>query len=128
MRFSTFVTLAMGMASIANAVPVSNGTENTEDFWQNFLLPEAEAIEVLPETVLTKRTFNLFGKSCKTMPGDLFWPSNLGWNVLKFAVGGRLLKPKPAGRVCHNSFEGSSTYDAAACSQAQAGWYDPDWQ
>jgi hypothetical protein len=132
MRYSTFVTLAMAMAGIASAIPVDPITEpvppaeETEEYWEQFLLPEAEAVPILNETHVAKRSF--FGKTCKTMPGDLFWPGNLGWAIFDLAVGGRLIKPKPAGRVCHNSFYGENTYDAAACSQMQANWYDPNWQ
>jgi hypothetical protein len=60
--------------------------------------------------------------SCKSYPGTAFWPSNIAWAALNFTVGGRLEGVVPPAAVCHNSFNGAKTYNAAECSSLSSNW------
>lgn len=64
---------------------------------------------------------------CKVIPGDREWPSPASWNVLKAAVGGRLINPIPPAAVCHEEFEGKQTYDAAKCQEVTTEWSGQDF-
>ena len=62
------------------------------------------------------------GQDCKCGPNDACWPSKRDWDRLNSTVNGRLIKTVPIGAVCHDSYDGQPTYDAAACTQLQATW------
>ena len=61
--------------------------------------------------------------SCRYLPGDKGWPSNLQWKLLNVTVGGRLVKTVPLGTPCHNP-----AYDAAQCTSLQNQWLSPQLQ
>jgi len=52
---------------------------------------------------------------CKTMPGDLLYPSKLVWGVFDLLLGGALEKIVPIGSPCYKKFE-YNNYDAGKCA------------
>jgi hypothetical protein len=40
--------------------------------------------------------------SCKTFPGDLFWPAPALWDLFNLLLGGKLIKAVPIAAPCHN--------------------------
>jgi hypothetical protein len=52
------------------------------------------------------------GSQCKAAPGDAAWPTLDEWAQFNKSLGGRLLKPRPAGAVC---FPGPD-YDNNTCA------------
>lgn len=58
--------------------------------------------------------------SCRAYPGTSTWPSTSQWAALDTAVSGRLDAVVPPGAVCHNSFNGVSTFNQAKCTQLLA--------
>jgi hypothetical protein len=52
---------------------------------------------------------------CKTMPGDLLYPSELVWGIFDLLLGGALEKIVPIGSPCYKKSE-YNNYDAAKCS------------
>jgi hypothetical protein len=65
--------------------------------------------------------------SCKCYEGDKCWPSVSAWDALNSTVGGRLVKFVPHAAVCHNTFEGESTFNAAGCTEAIANQGNQPW-
>lgn len=60
---------------------------------------------------------------CRSLPGDVTWPSAIVWAGLNKTVDGRLVAEVPLGHVCHDP-----TYDAAACAALQEKWTLPTTQ
>jgi hypothetical protein len=52
---------------------------------------------------------------CKTMPGDLLYPSKLVWGIFDLLLGGALEKIVPIGSPCYKKSE-YNNYDAAKCA------------
>lgn len=65
--------------------------------------------------------------SCKCYEGDACWPSIATWTALNATVGGRLLKFVPHQAVCHNTFEGINTFNAAGCAVATKNQDNQEW-
>ncbi|KAL4969926.1 FAD-binding oxidoreductase [Aspergillus stella-maris] len=61
--------------------------------------------------------------SCKLMPGDDGWPSEVAWEVFNLLVGGSLIKPAPLAAVCYPDWP---EYDADACSTITTDWITSD--
>jgi hypothetical protein len=66
--------------------------------------------------------------SCKCIPGDQCWPDTAKWAALNETVGGALLKVVPPSAVCHNTFDGQATYNAADCQDVTNNWGNETWQ
>lgn len=66
---------------------------------------------------------------CKCYSDNSCFPSAADFNALNKTVGGALKLAIPPGAVCHNKFGNLSvsTYNAAACSNAQANWLNEQW-
>lgn len=56
---------------------------------------------------------------CKTMPGDLLYPSKLVWGVFDLLLGGALEKIVPIGSPCYKKSE-YNNYNAAKCASLVA--------
>jgi hypothetical protein len=65
---------------------------------------------------------------CKCVQTDACWPADSVWNSLNTTVGGNLHKVVPDAAVCHNTFEGQPTYDAAACEDVTNNFGLQPWQ
>ncbi|KAK3386796.1 hypothetical protein B0H63DRAFT_558417 [Podospora didyma] len=80
---------------------------------------------------LQSATYKGSNYGCKCYVGQSCWPAANKWNQLNNTVGGRLQAHIPPGAVCHNTFQGPfgnvSTYNAAACADAQANFGDEAW-
>jgi hypothetical protein len=61
--------------------------------------------------------------ACRTMAGDLTWPSPSTWQAFNTSVGGRLVATVPLASVCH-----SPHYNATACAVVQANWNVAEFQ
>ncbi|PGH21611.1 hypothetical protein AJ80_03044 [Polytolypa hystricis UAMH7299] len=68
-----------------------------------------------PKDDVAKRAFT----SCKTFPGDFFWPSKVIWKVFNLLTGGALIETVPIGAVCYNS---TKHYDEAKCQNLLDNW------
>lgn len=64
------------------------------------------------------------GLKCKCYDGDSCWPSAAAWDSLNASVDGNLVKVVPLAAVCHNTFEGTPTYNAAARASVTANFND----
>jgi hypothetical protein len=73
-------------------------------------------------------TWNGEQYKCKCTPSDACWPASEQWKTLNASVTGNLVFNIPPAAVCHNTFKGISTYDAAACQAATASWSSEQWQ
>ncbi|KAF8254011.1 FAD/FMN-containing isoamyl alcohol oxidase-like protein MreA [Wilcoxina mikolae CBS 423.85] len=71
-------------------------------------------------SALPQQFSSFSSSSCKAYPDTPSWPSSQQWLALNNTVNGRLDAVIPPGAICHNSFNGISTYNAAACSAYQA--------
>ncbi|KAM5350689.1 hypothetical protein ACJ41O_007194 [Fusarium nematophilum] len=69
------------------------------------------------DTAVKKRSL----ASCKTYPGDLFWPIGIAWQVFDLLVGGALIKTKPIASPCYDDF---GNYNAAKCESIGSQWTD----
>jgi hypothetical protein len=79
---------------------------------------------VVLTAAISSASATFFGQpDCKYLPGDSQWPSNFQWELLDFAVGGRLVKTVPLGTPCHNP-----NYNAAVCQNLQNNWLNPSLQ
>ncbi|KAF2755342.1 isoamyl alcohol oxidase [Pseudovirgaria hyperparasitica] len=65
--------------------------------------------------------------SCKCYPGDHCWPAADKWNALNTTVNGALRSVVPAAAVCHESFQGSPTYNAEACAEVNKNIHSESW-
>ncbi|KAH7409764.1 hypothetical protein DE146DRAFT_604491 [Phaeosphaeria sp. MPI-PUGE-AT-0046c] len=76
------------------------------------------------------RAFAAPPQRCRTIPGDITWPSSDDWFALNNTVQGSLIATVPVGAVCHASLlhnESSvSTYNQAACDALRDVWYFPE--
>lgn len=63
--------------------------------------------------------------SCKSIPGDHQWPSQVRWNQLNETVGGHLIATEPQAAVCHPNGYGAIQYNATACTALKAVWDKP---
>lgn len=131
MRLQALIATAVSLVNVAAQVVDPSIIEDVTpqelvdpSFWSQFLEPANETLPLKKRSIIIPGIRN---KACKTFPGDLLWPNSLGWNILKLAVGGRLLVGAPGGRVCHNSLNGKPTYNADQCQVALGGFYDPEW-
>jgi hypothetical protein len=52
---------------------------------------------------------------CKTMPGDLLYPSKVAWGVFDLLLGGALEKIVPIGSPCYKKSQ-YGNYDAEKCA------------
>ena len=70
-----------------------------------------------------------YGKKsrCRSIPGDVEWPSESDWAGLNQTVGGNLIATVPIGAVCHRSLLGKpsneSQYDEEACAALRDDWF-----
>jgi hypothetical protein len=64
---------------------------------------------------------------CKCYPGDRCWPSASKWKTLNSTVQGALKEVVPDAAVCYNTFDGKSTYNAAACANATQNFPGEQW-
>ncbi|KAF7329138.1 FAD-binding domain protein [Mycena kentingensis (nom. inval.)] len=55
--------------------------------------------------------------------GDPCWPSANTWAKFNASIGGHLIAPLPPAAACHTQF-----FDAAACDDAKANWFDAKWR
>ncbi|KAI1763346.1 FAD-binding domain-containing protein [Hypoxylon sp. FL1150] len=68
---------------------------------------------------------------CRSIPGDLSWPTKADWNQLNATVGGRLIATSPIAASCHyssslgGSATSSSTFDQKACDALRNEWFFP---
>ncbi|CAG8961274.1 hypothetical protein HYFRA_00013553, partial [Hymenoscyphus fraxineus] len=60
-------------------------------------------------------------RKCKVFPGDTSWPSKPTWETLNLLSGGALIETVPIGAVCYTNH---SAYNATACTNLLANWYD----
>jgi hypothetical protein len=58
---------------------------------------------------------------CKTMPGDLLYPSKLVWGLFDLLLGGALEKIVPIGSVCYPNSQ-YNNYDAERCDYITKNW------
>ena len=58
---------------------------------------------------------------CKTMPGDLLYPSKLVWGVFDLLLGGALEKIVPIGSPCYKKSE-YNNYNAEKCASLVANY------
>jgi len=83
-------------------------------------------------TALVSTTWNGQNYGCKCYLGESCWPSANAWQKLNASVDGQLLVHIPPGAPCHNTFDGPlgtlNTYDAAACTDANANFNKETWQ
>ncbi|KAJ5326296.1 FAD linked oxidase N-terminal [Penicillium brevicompactum] len=56
---------------------------------------------------------------CKAMPGDLFWPLDLVWDLFDLLLGGRLIKTVPLAAYCYPDWP---EYDATKCASITTDW------
>lgn len=64
------------------------------------------------------------GLRCRCLASDSScWPNASAWKTFNDSIDGRLLIPEPSAAVCDGR-----TYDAAACTVAQAQWSNPVWR
>ncbi|KAL4986609.1 hypothetical protein BDW68DRAFT_178627 [Aspergillus falconensis] len=61
--------------------------------------------------------------SCKVMPGDDEWPSDLTWGIFDLLLGGSLIKAKPLAAYCYTDWP---EYDADKCSEITTAWITSD--
>ncbi|KAK7458171.1 hypothetical protein VKT23_010079 [Stygiomarasmius scandens] len=59
--------------------------------------------------------------ACRTMPGDLTWPSSFVLRSFNQSIDGRLIKTIPIAHVCHYP-----DYDEAKCKYIQDNWKRPE--
>ncbi|KAF2120473.1 FAD/FMN-containing isoamyl alcohol oxidase-like protein MreA [Lophiotrema nucula] len=69
---------------------------------------------------------------CKCYSDNACWPTVTDWTSLNTTVAGALKRATPPGAVCHRSLStagvsNASTYNAAACADAQANWLNEKW-
>jgi len=60
---------------------------------------------------------------CKTVPGDLLWPSDSIWGLFDLILGGALEPIKPIASVCYPE-SAYDDYDASKCASVTANWGD----
>ncbi|OTB02672.1 hypothetical protein M426DRAFT_322434 [Hypoxylon sp. CI-4A] len=61
---------------------------------------------------------------CRTIPGDLSWPSEADWNSLNKTVDGKLIATIPIAAPCHHSAPGNpDTFDQEACDALRNEWF-----
>jgi hypothetical protein len=65
---------------------------------------------------------------CKCSDIDACWPAASVWSALNATVGGNLQKVVPDAAVCYNTFEGTNTYNQAACQDVTRNFNGQDWQ
>ncbi|KAE8415272.1 hypothetical protein BDV36DRAFT_311144 [Aspergillus pseudocaelatus] len=58
-------------------------------------------------------------RSCKVMPGDVSWPSNLLWDIFDTLLGKRLIKTVPLAAYCYSDWP---EYDADKCTSITSQW------
>lgn len=58
-------------------------------------------------------------RSCKVMPGDVSWPSNLLWDIFDTLLGKRLIKTVPLAAYCYPDWP---EYDADKCTSITSQW------
>ncbi|KAI8935077.1 hypothetical protein NX059_007672 [Plenodomus lindquistii] len=66
---------------------------------------------------------------CRSIPGDVTWPSSTDWSAFNETVQGRLIATIPIGAPCHSfsSHNASlSTYSQAECDALRNVWYFPE--
>lgn len=56
---------------------------------------------------------------CKLMPGDIFWPVNLIWEIFDILLGGALIKATPLAASCYTAWP---EYNADTCATVTANW------
>ncbi|OQE42124.1 hypothetical protein PENCOP_c004G05671 [Penicillium coprophilum] len=61
--------------------------------------------------------------SCKSMPGDFWWPVDLIWDVFDILLGGSLIKTVPLASYCYPDWP---QYNAAKCASITADWLNSD--
>ncbi|KAE8391210.1 hypothetical protein BDV23DRAFT_182731 [Aspergillus alliaceus] len=57
--------------------------------------------------------------NCKLMPGDLFWPIDLVWDIFDLLLGKRLIKAVPLAAYCYPNW---AEYDADKCATITSQW------
>ncbi|KAL2843346.1 FAD/FMN-containing dehydrogenase [Aspergillus pseudoustus] len=57
--------------------------------------------------------------TCKCLPSESCWPSDLEWESLNATIGGRLIHSVPPGSVCYPE---RPNYNATACDEVVAAW------
>lgn len=63
--------------------------------------------------------------TCKSLPGDAYWPSKTEWSFLDLLLDGALIQSIPAAAVCYRDWP---QYDAAKCASVTANWNSPQFQ
>jgi hypothetical protein len=116
--FDSTETVQLTNASLQNVV--ENNQLNASEA-SLFDFADGELVN-LAERGLIARTYG----SCKTAPGDTWWPSKLVWNIFDLLLGGALVKPPPIGAVCFKDPFG--VYNAKSCSNVIDNWSDSSLQ
>lgn len=131
MRFSRSVSAVGFFAALASAAVILQARDSSDvtlPIEETVLtdLDVADYIDLmgfgddLGEDAIDKRA----STSCKHIPGDSGWPSDLDWAILDLFVGDSLVKPDPIGKVCYPG----SAYDAAKCANVIAEFSNSDLQ
>ncbi|KAF2713178.1 FAD-binding domain-containing protein, partial [Pleomassaria siparia CBS 279.74] len=85
--------------------------------WENIQLDPSESL-IYPAIRFADPSPSRPTPPCKTIPGDLDWPSEEEWVRFNDTLGGVLLKPRPLAAVCY----AGSAYDGEKCDEVTRGW------
>ncbi|KAI0202864.1 FAD-binding domain-containing protein [Astrocystis sublimbata] len=79
-------------------------------------------------SVTASRTISSGNSSdrCRSIPGDKSWPKTPEWQALNKTVEGRLIATVPIAAPCHDSFQGTPTYDEDQCATLRNVWFLPE--
>lgn len=83
----------------------------------------ALALLSLYPDLLTAKVISHGSASCRYIPGDAGWPTEIQWQALNVTVGGHLIATNPIAHVCHDP-----TYSAAECENLREAWGTPNLQ
>lgn len=73
---------------------------------------------------VAKRSLFTQSGTCKTAIGDLFWPSEVAWDLIDIFLGGALIKTTPLAAVCYEDFD---NYDAEECAYLTTNWQNDSY-
>ena len=60
--------------------------------------------------------------SCKTFPGDAYWPKDAIWDLFNKLLGGALIKTVPSAAPCYRNWP--QEFNTGECSHIQSVWTD----
>ncbi|KAH8683925.1 hypothetical protein BGZ61DRAFT_394241 [Ilyonectria robusta] len=123
-------TIKADESNVAPAANVSSATSEqsfdnvqlTEDVLANLTDIKLSNVSLFyfdDDSAVEKRAV---GSKCKTMPGDLLYPSRIVWKVLDILSGGALIQTVPLGSACYDG----EHYDEAKCKFLIDNWNKSD--